>query len=262
MKISIIKNAFKKIITGVIVAAVWIGIWQCAHLLVDNETFIPAPFSVFKRIIVLAFYSPEAEFWTKVTFSIGRIILGFVIGVFIGALMGFVTSIKLADKVFSPVKAIVRATPIASFIMLLWLFIARDSIPVFVSALMVVPIVWGNVSTGIKNVGKEYREFALIYEINKFKQIKHIFLPGIMPYFATSLCTGAGLVWKAGVAAEVLVLPKYSIGMELNNAKNIIETVDVFAWTVVIIVVSILLELLIKVGLKWIEKRFAFVGLT
>lgn len=262
MKISIIKTRFfKKIIKGILITAIWMAIWQCAYMLLNNELLLPSPIAVIKRIGDIVSDS-EIKFWILVFSSIRRIVTGFVLGVVIGVLLGFITSIKGFDALFSPVRLIIRATPIASFIILLWLLVERDSVPVVVSALMVIPIVWGNVSTGIKNIGKEYKELAVIYRINKLKQLKSIYLPGILPYFATALCTGAGLVWKAGIAAEVLVLPKHSIGTELFNAKMYIETVDVFAWTVVVIVVSMILEAIIKTILRWLEKKFAFVGLT
>ena len=127
---------------------------------------------------------------------------------------------------------------------------------------MVIPVVWGNVSTGIKNIGNDYKELAKVYKINKIKQLKFIYLPGVLPYFTSAVCTCAGLVWKAGIAAEVLCQPKNSIGTNLFYAKSILETLDVFAWTTVVIIISLLLEILIKTVLKKLEKKFLFAGLT
>lgn len=260
MKTSIIKNKLlKKIVTTIIVTAIWLTIWQCVYALVNNPLFVSAPLDVFERIFELA---KTKMFWIDVSLSIGRIILGFVFGVVIGLFMAFVSSINITEKLFSPIKLIVRATPIASFIMLAWIWLERDMIPVFISALMVIPVVWGNVSTGIKNIGKEYKELAIVYKIGKIKQLKFIYLPGILPYFTTALCTCTGLVWKAGVAAEVLCQPKHSIGTNLFYAKTVLETLDVFAWTVVVIIISLTLELLIKFVLKKLEKKFLFAGLT
>ncbi len=260
MKTSIINSKLlKKIITPIIVTAIWLIIWQVIYLLVDDPLFVSAPLEVFKRIVELA---KTQIFWEDVLLSVGRIMIGFVFGVIIGLLMAFASSLNITDKLLSPLKLIVRATPIASFIMLAWIWLERDMIPVFISALMVIPVVWGNVLTGIKNIGKDFKELAIVYKIGKFKQLKYIYLPGILPYFTSALCTCAGLVWKAGVAAEVLCQPKNSIGTNLFYAKSLLETLDVFAWTVVVIIISLTLEILIKFILKKLEKKFSFAGLT
>ena len=101
-----------------------------------------------------------------------------------------------------------------------------------------------------------------MYKFSRMKKLKNIYLPSVMPYFATSVCTSSGLVWKAGIAAEVLCQPQGTIGAYLFEAKGFLETLDVFVWTGVVIIISILLEMLIKFVLKKLENRFKFVGLT
>lgn len=258
--ISIIKSKFfKKIITGICVAAIWIGIWQIIYLCVDSPLFVVSPLSVFMRFFELA---GTLAFWKTVFFSVLRILSGFVSGINFGMLMAFVCTWDFAEKFFEPIKVIVRATPVASFIMLTWIWLERANIPVFISFLMVVPIVWGNVSTGIKNVSKEHKELAKVYKFSVIKKFKFIYLPSVLPYFATAVCTSSGLVWKAGIAAEVLCQPPGTIGASLFSAKSILETVDIFTWTAVVIIISLILEVIIKAVLKNLEKRFKFAGLT
>ena len=48
--------------------------------------------------------------------------------------------------------------------------------------------------------------------------------------------------WKAGVAAEVIGIPDGSIGEKLYEAKVYLSSADLFAWTVVIVFISILFE--------------------
>ena len=260
MKISITKNKILNwILKFIIIALLWVLIWQAVYFFVNNDLFVPSPKAVAVRIFELA---SESDFWISVGYSIWRILIGFLLGVFIGVLFAFVSAISFFDSFFEPVKVVLRATPIASFIMLAWIWIKRDSIPVFISAIMVIPFVWGNLSTGIKSIDKDFKELATIYHLGFIKRIKYIYAPGILPYFATAICTCAGLVWKAGVAAEVLCLPKNSIGANLFYAKSVLDTLDVFSWTVVTVLISVFLELLIKFFLKKLEKRFAFEGLT
>ena len=60
------------------------------------------------------------------------------------------------------------------------------------------------------------------------------------------VCTAIGLAWKSGVAAEVLCLPKAAIGTQVYYSKIYLETPSLFAWTAVVIVLSMLLERIVR----------------
>ena len=83
---------------------------------------------------------------------------------------------------------------------------------------------------------------ARVFRVPLWRRIRGIYLPAVMPYFRTAVSLGLGLCWKAGVAAEVIGLPTGSVGEQLYNAKVYFMTGDLFAWTVVIVVVSVLFE--------------------
>ena len=252
-------STIKKIFFAILITAIWISVWQGIYVFFDNPLFVESPYNVAVRFLELA---SQFVFWKTVFLSVSNILVGFILGVLFGTVMAFISINNFLDKLFAPLKIIIRATPVASFIMLTWIWLKRSDIPIFISFLMVTPIVWGNVSTGIKNIKKEYIELAYVYKFSKIKKLKSIYLPSVLPYFATSVCTSSGLVWKAGIAAEVLCQPQGTIGANLFEAKGFLETLDVFVWTGVVIIISIILEMLIKMALKRIERRFKFVGLT
>lgn len=237
----------KKIIWGVLTPLIWLLLWQIISLAVNSEVLVPAPLTVFKR---LAFLIKTSAFWLAVGKSVLRIFSGLVLGVVLGIIFACLCRIFAANRLLSPVKTVIKATPVVSFIMLAWVWLKRDSIPVFISMLIVIPVVWQNTETGISGVDKKLKEFARAYGLTGFKAVKHIYIPSVKPYFTSALCTSAGLVWKAGVAAEVLCQPKNSIGANLYNAKNILETADVFAWTAVVIIISVILEKAIGYAVK------------
>lgn len=212
-----------------------------------SEVFVPAPLTVFGRLM---FLMKTSAFWLAVGQSVFRIFLGFVLGVLLGVVFSCLCRFYAANSLLSPLKTVIKATPVASFIMLAWIWLKRENIPVFISMLIVIPVVWQNVETGISGVSRNLKEFARAYGITGFRAVKHIYIPSVKPYFTSALCTSAGLVWKAGVAAEVLCQPKNSIGGNLYNAKNILETADVFAWTAVVIIISIILEKAIGFAVK------------
>jgi len=67
------------------------------------------------------------------------------------------------------------------------------------------------------------------------------------------------LAWKAGVAAELIGYPAGSMGEQLYYSKFFLETDTLFAWTVVIIILSVSFEklflLLLKLIFKGVENK-------
>ena len=108
--------------------------------------------------------------------------------------------------------------------------------------LMVVPIVFGNVRRGIASVPTEQKEVADVFGFGFGKRMKYCILPSVLPYFSAACRSALGLAWKAGIAAEVICTPKYSIGLNLNNAKVYLESEELYAWTIVVVVMSVLIE--------------------
>ena len=83
---------------------------------------------------------------------------------------------------------------------------------------------------------------AKTYRFPLFKTVRLVYLPSLRPYFVSAITTAMGLAWKSGVAAEVLCVPKASIGTQIFNTKLYLEIPDLFAWTAVVVVLSLLLE--------------------
>lgn len=222
------------------VAAAWLALWQILYLALGRAIILPSPLSVARRLAELIITLP---FWRDIAASLTRILIGYLSALVIGTAIGILTAkSRVMDAFLSPLSRIVRATPVASFIMLLFLFATKERIPMVTSFLMVMPVVWSNVYEGITDADAKLLEMARVFGLSFSETLRHIYLPGIMPFFMAAAKAGMGLAWKAGIAAEVLASPSLGIGTELYNAKIYLETVDLFAWTAVIILISIALE--------------------
>jgi NitT/TauT family transport system permease protein len=113
---------------------------------------------------------------------------------------------------------------------------------VFISALMVLPVVWANVSAGLKGIDPRLLELAQVYRLPRGRVLRRITWPSVLPHLRAALRSALGLGWKAGIAAEVLTVPPYSIGKRIYEAKLYLETTELFAWTAAVILVSLLIE--------------------
>ncbi|MGM9614558.1 MAG: ABC transporter permease [Oscillospiraceae bacterium] len=234
-----------------IVLAFWLLVWAALAGLVGRELLLPGPLAVLKRLFTLA---QTADFWLITAVSLGRILLGAVIGVAAGTLLAVLTSrFKLVDALFNPLLSIVRSTPVASFILLVLIWVGRDILPMVIVVLMVMPVVWGNVSAGIAATDGKLLQMAKLYRFGVQRTVTRVYVPAVMPHFLSACRTSLGLAWKAGVAAEVLTVPQLSIGRHLYEAKLYLETVDLFAWTVVVIALSLLIEKLLAAAIGHIR---------
>ena len=247
-------NPLKKLLYALPAPAFWLGVWQGCALLVDrsvggrgNELLLPYPASVLRALAGLA---GTEEFWAAVLASLGRITLGLAGGLCLGGLLAVLTCASpWADRLLSPAVRVVRAAPVASFILLVLLWTGRAAVPGVIAALMVIPVVWDSLSQGIRAVDKGLLELARVCRFSPGKTAVLIYLPSLRPQLLAALTTAAGLAWKSGVAAEVLCPPAQAIGSRIQQAKAALETPDLFAWTLTIVALSLALEKLLRRGL-------------
>ena len=232
----------------------WIGVWWAVSAIVDREVLIPSPPVVAVRLFGLL---GEADFHISVILSILRITAGFAAAVLLGTCTGILCAgVKTADLLISPLMSVIRATPVASFIILALIMIDKEMIPVFISALMVLPVIHGNVREGILSADPQLLEMAQIFRFTKAQKLKKIYLPAVAPYLTAGVKTSVGLAWKAGVASEVLCFARYSIGNKLYQAKVYLETSEMFAWTVTVIILSMIIEKLLMAAVSsWQRKH-------
>ncbi len=243
------KNLIKKI--GAVIF--WLLLWQFVYYIVSKDLLVASVPDTANRLFELI---KESEFWVIVSGSFLRIVAGFLSAVIVGTAVAVVCGkSELADCLISPAMGIIKSTPVASFIILALIWIKSAYLSVFISFLMVLPMVYSNVLQGIRNVDRNLLEMADVYGFTASKKLRLVILPSVFPYFLSACTTGLGFAWKSGIAAEILGMPKNSIGVQLNNAKIYLETVDLFAWTIVVIVLSVVLEKLFLLFSKYLRKK-------
>ena len=220
--------------------AFWLGIWELAAVLIGKELLFPTPFTVLEHLGGLVV---TGEFWIKTGVSLARVMGGFLIGCLAGTALAVPAAFsEWGDAVISPLVRVIRSTPVASFIILVMLWTGYGFVPVVTSALMAAPVVFLNVLEGIRETDRKLLEVARVYRFGRKKTLRLIYLPSVRPYFLAGAVTSLGLAWKAGIAAEVLCLPRNAIGGEIYYSKLYLETADLFAWTAVVILLSFVLE--------------------
>lgn len=218
----------------------WIAVWQLASMRLDSDILLVSPFRVLCRLGQLIW---TASFWKTVGFTLSRIASGFFLAAASGVLLAAVASrYSRIRELLAPVMLAVRSVPVASFIILALIWFSSENLSVLISFLMVLPVIYVNVLGGIRCVDRQLLEMAQVFRILKIRVVRYIYVPQVIPYFYTACSVSLGMCWKAGVAAEVIGMPKGSVGERLQQAKVYLDTPDLFAWTLVIVAASLVFE--------------------
>ena len=230
----------KSFLKNLLATLFWVAAWHLLALWVDNFLLLPTPLQVLRRAVELM---QTAPFWRITAVSIGRILLGAVIAILLGIVLAILcTAIPLFDALIAPAMSTIQAVPVASFSILILMWLKRDLVPVVICAMMILPVVWSNVCTGIRQTDRQLLEMAQVFRLSPAQVLRRIYIPSVLPYFQAACSSALGLGWKAGIAAEVLTVPTLSIGKMISESKLYVLTDDLFAWTLVVVVLSLILQ--------------------
>ena len=231
----------------------WLGLWWVAAVAFHKPLLLPTPRIVFETLCSLA---RTALFWQTVATSLLRILLGILAALVTGTLLAVLTVwSRFFHHLFSPLLNLFKATPVASVIFLMLLFIGRARVPFVIAFMMALPIVWSNVREGLLATDRSLLEMAAVFRLSPWKKLTRIRLPALLPYFLAAARSAIGLSWKAGVAAEVLCVPEHSIGRAIFEGKQYLMTEELFAWTLTVILISVAVEALALALLRLGDKE-------
>lgn len=238
----------KKALKVIIPPAFWLAVWALAAAAVGRELLLPSPGAVVRALFALM---ATGEFWRSCLFSIGRILAGFLLGALLGTGLGAATAgRRWCDALLSPALRAVRTVPVVSFILLLFFWLPTGQVPTAVASLMVLPVVWRATRQGIAAADPQLLELAGAYRLGPWRTTTLVRFPAAMPALCAGWETSLGLAWKSGAAAEVLCQPKWGAGTQLQVSKAYLDSPGLFAWTAVIVCMSLAMERLLKWALR------------
>ena len=241
-------------IIRVLAVAFWIAVWQGVSLAVGSEILVASPARTFGALLSLL---REGAFYRAVLGSLMRICAGFALALALGIALGALSFVVgWVRALLHPVVSVVKATPVASFVILALIWISSKNLSIFISFLMVFPIMYENMLAGLESADPKLLEMGRVFQLSRLSRIRAIYLPAAYPFLLSAARLSLGMCWKSGIAAEVIGQPRQSIGAEQNQAKLFFNTPDLFAWTVTIIVVSVVFERLVLCGIRALMRRW------
>lgn len=224
-------------------AVVWLGLWQWLYLIVGKEVLVPSPLHTLQTLWQMM---QESHFYLHIARTVLRVISGVTLSLLIAAITAAASFYsKWAAAFLRPAVTFMKTTPVMAIIILALLWFKSDEVPIFVCFLMCYPIIYTNLLTGLLHLDEQLAELSKVYKVKALPRFRNCTLPQLKPYLYTALDLGLGIGFKVVIAAEVLSIPKYAMGYQLLNAKIYLETQEVFAWVLVIAVLSQLGSLMV-----------------
>lgn len=224
----------------ILIVLFWILTWQIADMVIQNDIIFAGPADVVRSFLSLI---PEPDFWCSIGWSFGKISLGFGMAFVSGILIGSLAfQFRLLRDILEPVILLIKSIPVASFVILALIWIGSENLSIFIAFLVVFPILYVNTITGLQSTNPKLLEMARVFSVRLPERIRYIYLPALVPYLTSGCRIALGMSWKSGIAAEVIGVPKHTIGEHLYISKIYLATSDLFAWTIVIILVSAFFE--------------------
>lgn len=224
----------------ILILLFWALLWQAASMMVGNSILLTGPADVLKTLASLAV---TADFWKTIACSSGKIILGFFLAFAAGLLAGTAAfRLTLLKELLAPVISLMKSIPVASFVILALIWIGSENLCIFISFLVVLPMIYVNTLAGLESTDPKLLEMADVFGVPFLRRIRFLYLPALLPYLVSGCRVALGMSIKSGVAAEVISTPAWSIGKQLYLSKTWLDTSSLFAWTLVIIAVSAVFE--------------------
>ncbi len=185
----------------------------------------------------------EGSFFPSVGKSLACIICGF----FAGSLLGGISAVfgyrfRLFSEIVEPFFKIIKTVPVVSFIILVLIWFSKDLTATLISMTVTAPVIYYNIKAGLESTDRQLLEMAEVFRVGPGSKLAYIYLPGLKPFIVSSVQTAFGMAWKSGAAAEVIGQPLMTIGNGLYRGKINLATDEVLAWTVAIVVLSVITE--------------------
>jgi NitT/TauT family transport system permease protein len=223
-------------------------IWQIAAMKIHQKILLVTPVAVLTRLLTIW---QVQGFASSIWFTFYHIAGGFLLGSTLGILLAALAAKSPAvETLLWPWMVTIRSVPVASFVVICLIWLSARNLSVFISFLIVLPVIYQNVLTGLRAADQNMEEMAQVFRMPWYRKLRYITIPQLAPYLLSACSVTTGMAWKAGVAAEIIGTPDGSIGKMLYLSKIYLDTDDLLAWTVIIVIISVSSEKLFMWGLK------------
>lgn len=219
-----------------------LALWQGFALSIDKAVILPLPFNVFKQMIDLA---SSKSFYVAILATLIRVFISFLLALVLGTFLGIISGLsKKINNYLYPLVSLLQTIPQIAYILILLVWFKSLTALIIIVLLMIFPIFYNNAVNGIKNIDPELKDVINLYHHSFGYNLFHIYLPLIKGYLISATESALPLSLKVGVMAEIFVSASQGIGKQLYFARVQIDMTSIFAWTIWMVIIILLLNYL------------------
>ncbi|MEI0699786.1 ABC transporter permease subunit [Brachyspira intermedia] len=236
----------KKLIYLILGVIIFISLWYFTALKINSEIVFPNIPNILKKFAEII---SEKSFYKDLSSSLIRVLITFALSFLLAFIIG------ISAGIFSPIRYIlipiinfIRTIPTIPLILVAIIWFDNNTVPIFVSMLVIFPIMYDSITNGIINVDKKLIEMSMSYNVSLKTQIINLYIPYIKPYIFTGISQSMGITWKSILAAEILALPAFGIGTKLYESHLYLDSVSLFAYCLIAIIFNGIFEIIIRIN--------------
>ena len=215
-------------------------LWQMIAMIVNQSIILPSFLDVLNRLVYIL---SDVSFYNHLFITLFRVILGtlsaFVLS-FIFAILSY--DFKLINQALKPLVLVSKTIPNITYILLVLIWFSREMSVFFVTLLILFPVLYTQISTGLLGINPEHLEVLKLYPETYFHRLTKVIIPLIRISLFEGLKGALSLGFKVGVMAEILGQVQPGLGYLMHIARMNFETIDLFAYTAIMIMVVVLIE--------------------
>lgn len=226
----------KAVAAGGAVAAFWLAVWVLVAGLVAQPLILPGPGAV---VVALLRLVCDVGTWAILTGSGARILGGLALAAVCGGLLAGISSRSRAfARLVAPALSFVKATPVACVVVLLLIWLGSARVSIAAVFLMALPGVYFSLAEGLAQANKPLEQMFRLHGVRGWRMFCAHTWREVLPFVLSCARAVIGMSWKAGVAAELIGMAAGTVGERIYQAKLLIETADLLAWTVLVVAAS------------------------
>ncbi|MCU1486442.1 MAG: ABC-type transporter, integral rane subunit [Actinomycetia bacterium] len=238
-----------------------IFLWQCVvwwHW--KPEYVLPAPGTVFRYLWDQA---DTGRFWSAIGRTLKRGLTGYLVAVVLGTLIGMaVARVKILRVAIGSMITGLQTMPSVAWLPLaVVLFQLGEGAILFVVILGATPSIANGVISGIDHVPPLLLRSGRMLGAKGLATYRHVVMPAALPTFVGGLKQGWSFAWRSLMAGELIAFfpGKFSIGQEMENAKNVNDMAGLVGWMVVILILGIVIDSLFTKADLSLRRRWGLI---
>ncbi len=215
-------------------------IWEYVAIKINNDIYLPKIECILKETFKLI---RSRNFYMYISSSFIRTIVSYICALILAVILGILASVYPFFRYFiNPLNSFIRTIPTLVLVVLALVWFDKDKAPFVVGFAIIFPILYEGIRNCLSKIDNKILEMADIYEISMYDKLKNIFIPTIKFHIINIFVSTLSLTFKVVIAGEVHGQPKYGIGSQIQMEKINFNTTGIFAWIIIIVLISFIFE--------------------